>query len=291
MAHVELIPEAAKLDVNTAPPEQLMRLMLALGGARRRPRDRGGDRRLATAGRRGLLRFVLSVTTPSFRAPHASFQEIEELLLVKGVTPDIFYGTYVPAAEPTGRGGASAACAAAQRPDGLPFGVRLQRPGGRQHGRSGGAGCRRAGPDADQRAGASGAGLAPLTMQRTGRVHVRTSGAAPPACGVEGNSILTIRATARAAAAQRAAFGFEAHGGGAGEVHAARLRRPDPHAALVRHHVEQLTRHALQNSNFTRDLRKLLAFGSGVGHRDRRRGSGSGGGAGAPVARSRCWAG
>ncbi len=26
---------------------------------------------------------------PSFRAPHASFQEIEELLLVKGITPDI----------------------------------------------------------------------------------------------------------------------------------------------------------------------------------------------------------
>src|SRR5260370_18060762 len=34
--------------------------------------------------------------TPSFRARHASFQEIEELLLVQGVTPDLFYGSYSP---------------------------------------------------------------------------------------------------------------------------------------------------------------------------------------------------
>jgi general secretion pathway protein K len=31
---------------------------------------------------------------PSFRARHASFQEIEELLLIRGVTPDLFYGSY-----------------------------------------------------------------------------------------------------------------------------------------------------------------------------------------------------
>ena len=33
--------------------------------------------------------------TPSFRARHASFQEIEELLLVRGVTRDLFYGSYI----------------------------------------------------------------------------------------------------------------------------------------------------------------------------------------------------
>jgi general secretion pathway protein K len=32
---------------------------------------------------------------PSFRARHASFEQIEELLLVRGVTPDLFYGTWV----------------------------------------------------------------------------------------------------------------------------------------------------------------------------------------------------
>ncbi len=31
---------------------------------------------------------------PSFTGSHASFQEIEELLLVRGMTPDIFYGTW-----------------------------------------------------------------------------------------------------------------------------------------------------------------------------------------------------
>jgi len=36
---------------------------------------------------------------PSFRARHASFQEIEELLLVRGVTPDLFYGSYTRGAE------------------------------------------------------------------------------------------------------------------------------------------------------------------------------------------------
>jgi general secretion pathway protein K len=37
--------------------------------------------------------YYLSLT-PSFQARHASLQEIEELLLVRGVTPDLFYGSY-----------------------------------------------------------------------------------------------------------------------------------------------------------------------------------------------------
>jgi len=89
--HVEIIPETARLDPNFAPPEMLYRLMLALGIAPGRAleiaqatvdwRTPGGGLSLA----------------PSFQAGHASFQETEELLLVKGVTPEIFYGTYVPA--------------------------------------------------------------------------------------------------------------------------------------------------------------------------------------------------
>ena len=38
---------------------------------------------------------------PSFRARHASFQEIEELLLVRGVTRDLFHGSYI--LDPQGR--------------------------------------------------------------------------------------------------------------------------------------------------------------------------------------------
>jgi general secretion pathway protein K len=32
---------------------------------------------------------------PTFRARHTSFQEIEELLLVRGMTPELFYGNYI----------------------------------------------------------------------------------------------------------------------------------------------------------------------------------------------------
>jgi general secretion pathway protein K len=32
--------------------------------------------------------------TPSFRSRHASFEETEELLLVRGITPELYYGGY-----------------------------------------------------------------------------------------------------------------------------------------------------------------------------------------------------
>jgi general secretion pathway protein K len=96
---VDLIPETAKLDVNTSPPEDLYKLCVALGLEPGRAQEIAMaivDWRGPPTG--GFDEFYASLT-PSFRARHASFEEIEELLLVKGVTPDIFYGTYVPAAE------------------------------------------------------------------------------------------------------------------------------------------------------------------------------------------------
>ncbi len=96
--HVEIIPETAKLDVNTIRVEDLMRLLLALGVEPARAPE------IAAAiddWRRPGLEIgpfdpYYLAQTPSFRARHASLQEIEDLLLVKGVTPDLFYGTYVP---------------------------------------------------------------------------------------------------------------------------------------------------------------------------------------------------
>ena len=95
VAHVELIPETAKLDVNSVPPEQLVRLMTALGinpgagmqiiGGILAHRQGGGGAGISLA------------SIPSFPGAGTSFQEIEELLQVRGVTPEIFYGTYVPA--------------------------------------------------------------------------------------------------------------------------------------------------------------------------------------------------
>ncbi len=106
--HVEIVPEAAKLDVNKVLPEELYRLVVALGIESERAQEITLGivdwRKPAAEDGSALDSYYLSLT-PSFRARHASIEEIEELLLVKGVTPDIFYGTYVPApdVEPGGR--------------------------------------------------------------------------------------------------------------------------------------------------------------------------------------------
>lgn len=102
VARVEIIPETAKLNVNYSTPAQLARLGVALGLDPDRAREIAAaidNWRTPALGLRDLDAYYLSLT-PSFRPPHASFQEIEELLLVKGITPDIYYGTYAPAAEP-----------------------------------------------------------------------------------------------------------------------------------------------------------------------------------------------
>ena len=97
VVRLEIIPEAAKLNVNTTSTIELYRLLLALG-------VRDDNAREIASGiddwRRpgpGVFDSFYMAQTPSFRTPHASFQEIEELLLIKGVTPDLFYGSYAPA--------------------------------------------------------------------------------------------------------------------------------------------------------------------------------------------------
>jgi len=98
---VEILPEAGKLDINHAPVEQLFRLVTALGLDSSRAEEISAAiedwRKPASEGSPFDLYYLSQV--PSFRARHASFNEIEELLQVKGVTPDIFYGSYLPALE------------------------------------------------------------------------------------------------------------------------------------------------------------------------------------------------
>jgi general secretion pathway protein K len=103
VVRAEYIPENSKLNVNQAPPEQLASLLVALGMDPNRTQAIVGailDWRGGTPG--GSFsewdQYYLSLT-PSFRARHASLQEIEELLLVRGITPDLFYGGYTPNAE------------------------------------------------------------------------------------------------------------------------------------------------------------------------------------------------
>jgi general secretion pathway protein K len=93
---VRIIPETAKLNPNTIRPEDLLRLLLALG----LPEDRATELAEAIVDWRTPVNpnqpsafdgFYLA-QTPSFLPRHASFLENEELLLIKGMTPGIYYG-------------------------------------------------------------------------------------------------------------------------------------------------------------------------------------------------------
>jgi general secretion pathway protein K len=100
-AVVEVIPEASKLNINTASADDLTRVVLAVSGDAERTREIVAgilDWRNPAAAPTAFDQYYLTIA-PTFRARHASFQEIEELLLVRGMTPELFYGNYVPDAE------------------------------------------------------------------------------------------------------------------------------------------------------------------------------------------------
>jgi general secretion pathway protein K len=94
VATVEVIPESSKLNVNSAPPEQLFPLFLALGAGPERARDLA----LAIVDARTHQPLPPPMAAPggvpTFQPRGASFQEIDDLLLVRGMTPELFYGTY-----------------------------------------------------------------------------------------------------------------------------------------------------------------------------------------------------
>lgn len=97
--HVELLPEAGKLDINNVAPEVLYRVNLAIGMDPERARQVAAG--IDDWRRPGQQASPLDNTAmaPTFRVLHTSIREIEELLQVSGVTPDFFYGTYIPAVE------------------------------------------------------------------------------------------------------------------------------------------------------------------------------------------------
>lgn len=99
VATVEIIPEASKLDINQARPQILGRLLLALGVGEERAQTIAAaivDWRSPAHDVEGsLFDGYYSSLQPSFRARHASVQDIEEILSVQGMTPDTFYGSWV----------------------------------------------------------------------------------------------------------------------------------------------------------------------------------------------------
>jgi general secretion pathway protein K len=95
---VEMTPEAAKLDINQASGEELVRLVTAVSGDPQRAalvaggilswRGGGGGGGASAAGS------LSPASGSTFQPRGASFEEIEELLLVQGMTPELFYGSY-----------------------------------------------------------------------------------------------------------------------------------------------------------------------------------------------------
>jgi general secretion pathway protein K len=95
---VEIEGEGGKVDVNSAPPEGLAAVLAASGL----------DPSVAVAAAAGIVQIRrqtpwstlpategANITAPStFSRSGASIQELEELLSVPGITPDILYGTY-----------------------------------------------------------------------------------------------------------------------------------------------------------------------------------------------------
>jgi len=97
---VEFIPETAKLNVNIAGLEDLIRLGIALGLDGERA-DALAQAIVQTRGAGGA--HGGSAGGPSFQLRGASLQDIEELFAVPGVTPELFYGTYTPLQDEGGR--------------------------------------------------------------------------------------------------------------------------------------------------------------------------------------------
>jgi general secretion pathway protein K len=95
--HVDVIPEASKLNVNAAPPEEIMRLLLALEVTQAKAEEITAAmidwRTPANPVQPSPFDAFYLGQTPSFIPRHASFLENEELLQVKGMTEELYYGS------------------------------------------------------------------------------------------------------------------------------------------------------------------------------------------------------
>jgi general secretion pathway protein K len=182
-AVVEVIPEASKLNINTASPDDLLRVVLTVTGDAQRAQEIVAailDWRNPASGPTGFDQFYLSIS-PTFRARHASFQEIEELLLVRGMTPELFYGNYIPDSE-----------------------GRLYASGGLRDclsvwGNYGQFDINSASPALMEAMGVPREGVASIVARRQTQIFhsLAEVGFPTPRMGIGGNSIWTLRATAR----------------------------------------------------------------------------------------------
>jgi general secretion pathway protein K len=104
-AVVELIPESSKFNINTASLDDLMRVVTIVTGDPQRASQIVAGIVASRTGSGGASPFTLNSFNgaPTFQPLNTSFREIEELLLVPGITPEVFYGNYIPSGDPNAR--------------------------------------------------------------------------------------------------------------------------------------------------------------------------------------------
>ncbi len=104
---VEVIPESSRLSLNYTRPETLYALLMNLGTTPEAASEVTAAivdwRQPAVDGQMSVFDQYYLSATPSFHSRHASFQETEELLLLRGITPDLYYGTYTDEADANGK--------------------------------------------------------------------------------------------------------------------------------------------------------------------------------------------
>lgn len=97
---VQIDDEAGKLNPNRAPKEMLVRLFHALGlsqGSAKALADAAEAWRtpVAEGGMNDTEDAYYQNLPQPYLPPHADFQSVGEILLVRGVTPELYYGQYV----------------------------------------------------------------------------------------------------------------------------------------------------------------------------------------------------
>jgi len=85
---LELRPESGKIGINSAPPALIASVLIAAGHPPEQCRVFAG----AIATMRAASTSAVSPFGPTFSAPAASFKQIEDALLVPGMTLPMFYG-------------------------------------------------------------------------------------------------------------------------------------------------------------------------------------------------------
>ncbi len=100
---VEIVPENAKLSINAAPAEQLAALFALLGEAPESSRQLADAIADWRAPKRSSLTspfdLFYSALPEPYSAPHTGFQELDELLAVKGMSRELFFGRLIQTPE------------------------------------------------------------------------------------------------------------------------------------------------------------------------------------------------